>query len=114
MFIVIKLCDQNYQGKAMDDIFELLCQYLIKDHISYAMDLHINALKSIDIKQAEISLHILPMIKQLNILMYLFEQFTNSNVLEPVQGSLNHPKILNRQRQISFELETKIDIGLEK
>jgi len=111
---VLLLCDQTYQGKAVDDIYELLCQYLIKDHISYAMDLHINALKSIDIKQPEISLHIFPLIKQLNILIFLFEQFTNSNVLEPVQASPYHQKILNRQRQISSELETKIDIGLEK
>lgn len=111
---VLLLCDQNEQGKAIDEIFELLCQYLIREHIHYAMDLHINALKSVDVKQPELTLHIFPMIKQLNILMYLFEQFTNTNVLEPVRSSPYYNKILNRQRQITYELETKIDMGLEK
>ncbi len=78
------MCDINYQGKAIEDIYEMICVYLCKDHISYALEIHINALKSIDIKQ-ELNLHIFPLIKQLNILMYLFEQFTNTNVLSALR-----------------------------
>lgn len=110
---ILLLCDSNAQGKAIDDIHELICLYLCKNHILYAVDLHINTLKSIDIKQ-DINLHIFPLIKQLNILMYLFEQFTNTNILEPVRSSPFHSKISNRQRMICNELESKIDIGLEK
>lgn len=110
---VLLLCEQNLQGKAIDDIYEIICTYLCRDHIIYAIDIHTNALKSIDIKQ-EINLHIFPLIKQLNILMYLFEQFTNSSVLEATRSSSYHSKIINRQRHIFLEIETKIDIGLEK
>ena len=64
-------------------MYETVCQYLCREHIYYSIDLHINALQSIDSKQ-ELNLYIFPLIKQLNDLMYLFEQFTNASVLPAV------------------------------
>lgn len=49
----------------------------------YAIDLQIQSLKTIDIKQ-ELNLNIFHLIKQLNNLIYLFEQFTNATVLSSV------------------------------
>lgn len=85
----------------------------------YALDLHIYKLKSTkwdQWKQQEgVHLHIFPLVKQLNILMYLFEQFTNANVLESVaRTSPNYSNIVSRHRHIVQELEAKIDQGLEK
>jgi recyclin-1 len=107
------LCDPVQHPKAVDDIYEITCHYLCKDHISYALELHINALQSVDTKQ-EITLHILSLIKQLNNLMYLYEQFTNTNILSAVIATPYHTKIKTKLKQICFDLEFKIDVGLEK
>lgn len=64
-------------------MYEIVCQNLCRDHLYYSLDLHINALSSVDFKQ-ELNLHIFPFIKQMNDLMYLFEQFTNVTVIPPV------------------------------
>lgn len=117
------MCEASQRGRAVDDIYELLCTYLCKEHIVYALDLHIFKLKSIKPDQWKqqqqqhegLNLHIFPLIKQLNILMYLFEQFTSANVLEPVpRTSPYHSSIVARHRHIVQELEAKIDQGLEK
>ncbi|CAF0747382.1 unnamed protein product [Brachionus calyciflorus] len=107
------LCDSNSQAKSLDDMYEIICQYLCRDHIYYSIDLHINALQSIDFKQ-EINLYILPLIKQLNDLMYLFEQFTNDTILPSVINTPYYQKILSKLKQICSDLELKVDNGLEK
>jgi hypothetical protein len=79
-----KLCESNFQPKAVDEIYDILCFYLCKEHFYYAIDLHINALQSIDTKQ-EVNLYIFSLVKQQNDLMYLFEQFSNSTVFPAVK-----------------------------
>ena len=81
---VLLLADVNQQAKLFDEIFDIICTYLCKEHFIYALDLQIQSLKSIDVKQ-ELNLHIFPLIKQLNNLIYLFEQFTNTTVLNSVR-----------------------------
>jgi hypothetical protein len=112
-FSFIKLCDPVNQPNALESIFDIICLSLCREHIFYALDLHINALQSVDTKQ-DINLHIFPLIKQLNNIIYLFEQFTNTNVLAPVLATPYHMKISNKFKTICNDLEIKIDISLEK
>lgn len=80
----MKLCDANNQAKAIDDVFEMTCQYLCREHCNYGIDLHINALQSIDTKQ-DVNLYIFPAISHLNELILLFEKFMNNDILPPVK-----------------------------
>ncbi len=86
---------------------------MCKEHFAYALDLHIYALQSIDIKQ-DVSMQIFKTIKQLNNLMYLYERFLNASALTIVNGTVSYSKILTKQKQINHELETKVDIALDK
>ncbi len=97
----------------MENIYDIICVYLCREHIYYALDLHINALQSIDTKQ-DINLNIFPLIKQLNNLIYLYEQFTNTSLLPAVLSTPYHMKISNKFKGICGELEMKVDLGLEK
>ena len=77
------MAELNQQAKLFDEIFDIICNYLCEEHFIYAIDLQIQSLKTIDIKQ-ELNLNIFHLIKQLNNLIYLFEQFTNATVLSSV------------------------------
>ena len=105
--------DAGQHAKAFDHIYDIICAHLCREHIFYALDLHTNALQSVDTKQ-EINLHIFPLLKQLNSLMYLFEQFTNATVLPQVLSTPVHSKISNKFKLICGELEAKVDVALEK
>ena len=84
LLLLLKLCDSNAHPKLVEDIYEILCNHLFKEHLFYALDLHIHALQSMDSKQ-EVKLHIFQVIKQLNDLFYLFEKFVNATVLPAVR-----------------------------
>jgi hypothetical protein len=77
------------------------------------MDLHIYAIQLIDTK-IEPNIQLFKTIKKLNNLMYLYERFMNSNALVLVSGTVNHSKILSKQKAIYNDLESKIDNSLEK
>ena len=81
---ILKLCDFANQPKMVDTIYDIMCYYLCKEHMAYALDLQLNVLQSVDVKQ-EVNLHVFLLIKQLNNVIYLFEQFTNSCVLAAVK-----------------------------
>ena len=86
---------------------------MCKDHFTYAIDLHINTIQNIDVKQ-ELNVKLFPTIRKLSDLMYLFERFTNTNALVLVTGTVNHLRISEKQKQIYNDLEMKIDHALEK
>ena len=77
------------------------------------MDLHIYAIQLNDNK-VEPNVHLFKTIKILNELMHLFERFINSNALVLVNGTVNHSRILSKQKILYNELELKIDTALEK
>ncbi len=103
----------NHQSRTVEDLCEIVGNILCKEHFSYALDLHIYALQSVDIKQ-EMNIQIFKTIKQLNNLMYLYERFLNTNALQMVNGTVNYSKIISKQKQINNELEAKVDIALDK
>lgn len=67
------------QPKAIEEIYDIICYFLCKEHFFYSLDLHMNALQSIDTKQ-DVNLALFPLIKQQTDLMYLFETFSNATV----------------------------------
>jgi hypothetical protein len=46
--------------------------------------------------------------------MLLFERFINTDALTLVNGTVNHSKILAKQKAINYDIENKIDVALEK
>ena len=77
------------------------------------MDLHIYSIQTNDNK-TEPQIHLFKTIKKLNELMHLYERFINSNALVLVSGTVNHSKILAKQKTLYNDLELKIDTALEK
>jgi exocyst complex component 5 len=103
----------NSQAKAIEDVYEIVCNCLCRDHFIYITDLHIGTILSTDIKQ-ELNLHIFPLIQLINSLMYLFENFTTTIILPLTVATISHSKVINNQKQIMYELERRIDLGLER
>jgi hypothetical protein len=46
--------------------------------------------------------------------MYLYERFLNTVALPLVSGTVNYSKILTKQKQMNNELESKVDIAIDK
>ena len=113
ILLFVKLCDANTHPKLVEEIYDILCTHLFKEHLFYALDLHIHALQLMEGKH-EVKLHVFQVIKQLNNLFYLFEKFVNATVLPAVNSTTSYSKVLNRQKHICNELEAKVDSALEK
>lgn len=108
-----KLCDLNHQSKAVEDICEIISNTLCKEHFTYAIELHAYAIQLIDSKQ-EINIQLFKTVKKLNSLMQLYERFMNTHAFPFVSGTVNHSKIVSKQKQVYNELEAKIDAALDK
>lgn len=107
------LSDLNSQPKMIEEISDLVIQALVRDHFQYAIDIHTYSLQSIDVKQ-ELNIKLFETIKKLNNLMYLHERFINTNVLQLLNGTVNHTNVLSKQKQSMIELESKIDLAIDR
>jgi exocyst complex component 5 len=107
------LSDLNSQPKMIEEISDLVIQTLVKDHFQYAIDIHTHSLQSIDFKQ-ELNIKLFETIKILNNLMYLYDRFINTNVLQLLNGTVNYTNVLSKQKHYMIDLETKIDLAIDR
>lgn len=94
-------------------IFEVLVQYLVLEHIDYAVELGIQGIPLAEPK-VEPEIFFFDVVSQANTLFHLFEkQFTDS-FIPLVMSSQHHGFCMKRKRELREAMEAKIDTGLDK
>ncbi|XP_046561965.1 LOW QUALITY PROTEIN: exocyst complex component 5-like [Haliotis rubra] len=94
-------------------IFEVLVQYLVTEHIDYAVELGLQAIPLPDPK-TEPEIYFFDVINQANTLFHLFEKQFMDSLVPLVLSSPRHALCLKRKRELRETLENKIGTGLDR
>ncbi|XP_059169792.1 exocyst complex component 5-like [Physella acuta] len=94
-------------------IFEVLIQYLVVEHIDYAVEMGLLGIPPAEPK-LEPEIYFFDVVSQANTLFHLFEkQFTDS-FIPLVMSSQHHGFCMKRKRELREAMEAKIDTGLDR
>ncbi|KAH9523046.1 Exocyst complex component 5 [Bulinus truncatus] len=94
-------------------IFEILIQYLVTEHIDYAVEIGLLGIPPAEPK-VEPEIYFFDVVSEANTLFHLFEkQFTDS-FIPLIMSSQHHGLCVKRKRELKEVLESKIDTGLDR
>lgn len=94
-------------------ILETLIQYLVIEHIDYAVELGLQAIPLPDAKTPP-EIYFFDVTGQANTLFHLFEKQFMDSLVPLVLSSPKHSSCLQRKRELRDQLESKIDTGLDR
>lgn len=94
-------------------IFELLVQYLVTEHIDYAVEIGLQGIPPAEPK-SEPEIYFFDVVCQANTLFHLFEKQFTDNFVPLVMSSQHHGFCMKKKRELREAMEAKIDIGLDR
>ncbi|OWF53753.1 exocyst complex component 5-like [Mizuhopecten yessoensis] len=102
----------DMSGNAVQ-IFEVLVQFLVIEHIDYAVELGLQAIPLPDPK-SQPEVYFFDVVGQANTLFHLFEKQFMDSLVPLVISSPRHSLCLQRKRELREQVENKIDTGLDR
>ncbi|XP_024882406.1 exocyst complex component 5, partial [Temnothorax curvispinosus] len=99
-------------GNALQ-ILEILLQYLISEHVDYALEL---GLQSVPIPESRTQpeIHFFNVVHQCNAIVRLLEEQFNDSVLPLVISTSKHADCLLKKKAILEQIDVKLDTGLDR
>ncbi|KAK3093226.1 hypothetical protein FSP39_012945, partial [Pinctada imbricata] len=94
-------------------VFDVLVQYLVVEHIDYAVELGLQAIPLPDTK-SQPQVYFFDVVGQANTLFHLFEKQFMDSLVPLVISSPKHSLCLHKKRELRENLEAKIDTGLDR
>lgn len=95
------------------EIFEIQMQYLIREHIDYALELGLQALPPAEPK-AQPEIFFFEIAREANAICHLIEKQFVDLVIPLVANTPKHSECLKLKREFFEEMEVKINTGLER
>ncbi|XP_043680501.1 exocyst complex component 5 [Vespula pensylvanica] len=94
-------------------IFEILLQYLINEHVDYALEL---GLQSVPIPESRTQpeIHFFNVMHQCNAIVRLLEEQFNDSVLPLIIGTAKHGDCMLKKKVVLDQIDMKLDTGLER
>ncbi|XP_035718625.1 exocyst complex component 5-like [Vespa mandarinia] len=94
-------------------IFETLLQYLINEHVDYALEL---GLQSVPIPESRTQpeIHFFNVMHQCNAIVRLLEEQFNDSVLPLIMGTAKHGDCMLKKKVVLDQIDMKLDTGLER
>ncbi|XP_015185742.1 PREDICTED: exocyst complex component 5 [Polistes dominula] len=94
-------------------IFEILLQYLINEHVDYALEL---GLQSVPIPESRTQpeIHFFNVMHQCNAIVRLLEEQFNDSVLPLIIGTAKHGDCVLKKKVLLDQINMKLDTGLER
>lgn len=102
----------NLSNNAVE-IYELLVEYLCEQHISYAIELCLQAIPSPD-SRTEPNLYFLDVVQQTNIIFHLFEKQFSDTLLPLINSSSRYGECIQNKKNIREDMEVKLDTGIDR
>jgi len=94
-------------------IFSMLIEYLMKQHLQYAVDLALSQAPPSEPKsEPDLSLYL--MVQEANTVWHLFEKQFNDDLLPLTAQSPKHAEAVQQRKQIKDTMENSLDSGLDK
>ncbi|KAJ8308969.1 hypothetical protein KUTeg_013843 [Tegillarca granosa] len=94
-------------------ILDVLIQYLVIEHIDYAIEIGLQAIPLPDPK-SQPEMYFFDVVGQANTLFHLFEKQFMDSLVPLVLSSPRHGECLQKKRVLREQIESKIDTGLDK
>nr|XP_002125790.1 exocyst complex component 5 [Ciona intestinalis] len=94
-------------------IFNLLLEFLCKQHIEYAIDLGLMAVPPSDPK-TEPNIYFLDIVQQTNTVFHLFEKQFADPLLPLVSASPSYSECVQRKKKVRERMEVQLDTGIDK
>lgn len=94
-------------------VFEVLVDYLVVQHIDYALELGLKSIPLPDPNSQPV-VYFFDVVGQANTLFHLFEKQFMDSLVPLVMSTLKHSQCLQRKRELRDKLESNIDTGLDK
>ncbi|ELU10626.1 hypothetical protein CAPTEDRAFT_182979 [Capitella teleta] len=94
-------------------IFDILVQYLLVEHMEYAVDLGLQAIPLADPK-TEPEIYFFEVVEQANSIFHLFEKQFSDSLVPCVIGSPKHSECVLKKRDIMETMENRLDQGLDR
>ncbi|XP_074649978.1 exocyst complex component 5-like [Tubulanus polymorphus] len=107
------LSSQSNLPKNAMKIFEILVQFLITDHIDYALEL---GLQGIPIAEPKVQpeIYLFDVVGQANTIFHLFEKLFSDSLIPLVSSSPIHSDCLQGKRDLMELMENKMDTGIDR
>jgi len=94
-------------------IFDIIMEFLCKQHIEYATDYALLMLPNHDPK-TEPNIYFLQVVEQANTIFHLFEKQFNDTLIPLINSSPKFSDCNQRKRKIRDQIEMKLDSGIDK
>ncbi|VVD01551.1 unnamed protein product [Leptidea sinapis] len=107
------LCTPNEVSSTAVALLETLIQYLVMEHVDYALDL---GLQSIPIGEGKTppQIHFFDTVSQANKIIRLFGEHFHESVLPCISSTSKQTECIERKNALLEQLENKLDAGLER
>ncbi|XP_066600933.1 exocyst complex component 5 [Prorops nasuta] len=94
-------------------ILEVLLQYLINEHVDYALEL---GLQSVPIPEgrSQPEIHFFNVVRQCNAIVRLFEELFDDSLLPLVVSTPKHGECMLKKKNTLEQIQLKLDIGLDR
>jgi recyclin-1 len=103
---------QDLSSNALE-IFQIQLQYLCIEHIDYAIELGLQSIPASEPK-SQPEIHFFDTVRQCNAICHLIEKQFVDSVIPLVLSTPKHGDCLKKKRELSEQLELKLNNGLEK
>ncbi|KAJ8672984.1 hypothetical protein QAD02_004245 [Eretmocerus hayati] len=94
-------------------IFETSLQYLVNEHIDYALELGLQCVP-IPESRTQPEIHFFTIVRQCNVIVKLLEDQFSGDLLPLILSTPKHADCLTKKKLALEQLETKIDTGLDR
>ncbi|XP_043792647.1 exocyst complex component 5 [Apis laboriosa] len=94
-------------------IFEILLQYLISEHVDYALEL---GLQSVPIPESRTQpeIHFFNIVRQCNAIVRLLEEQFNDSVIPLIISTPKHGDCMLKKKNILDQIDMKLETGLDR
>lgn len=94
-------------------ILEILLQYLISEHVDYALEL---GLQSVPIPESRTQpeIHFFNVVRQCNAIVRLLEEQFNDSLIPLVVGTPKHGHCMLKKKVVLDQIEMKLETGLDR
>lgn len=107
------LCTQNELSNTTVALLEVLIQYLLIEHVDYALDLGLQSIPIAESKSPP-QIYFFDIVKQANKIVRMFEEHFQESVLIGMTSTSKQNECMQRKTSIMEQLENKLDAGLER
>lgn len=110
---LLQLSQENDLPKNATRLADILLQYLMRDHVDYAINLGLNAIPTTDSKLFP-QPNFLEIVQKTNTIVHLLEKIYSASIGPCVSSTSYHSECTKSKEKVLETIELKLDTGLDR